>query len=118
LFCATPSDSSSSASSSSTGSWVEVERASWSPQPVFRVLADMGGMDLTDTEGTWNLGIGMIAVVADHAADGVIARLAEDGLPAWPVGTVTVGTRDLAGFEQGAKGVNGGAVRLVGSYQR
>ena len=89
MFCATPSDSSSSASSSSTGSWVEVERASWSPQPVFRVLADMGGMDLTETEGTGNLGIGMIAVVADHA-----------------------------GFEQGATGVNGGAVRLVGAYQR
>ena len=100
-----------------TGSWVEVERASWSPQPVFRVLADMGGMDLTETEGTWNLGIGMFAVVADHAADGVIARLAEDGLPAWTVGTVTMGARDITGFEQGAKGVNGGAVRLVGSYR-
>jgi len=24
--------------------------------------------------------------------------------------------RDLAGFEQGAKGVDGGAVRLVGAY--
>jgi phosphoribosylformylglycinamidine cyclo-ligase len=27
-----------------------------------------------------------------------------------------MGARDLAGFEQGAKGVNGGAVRLVGRY--
>ena len=35
--------------------------------------------------------------------------------PCW-VGTVSIGTRDLTGFEQGAKGVDGGAVRLVGSY--
>ena len=98
------------------GSWVELDRASWSPQPVFRVLSEWGGMDLTDTEGTWNLGIGMIAVVRADAADAVITRLVTSGVPAWLVGSVTVGVRDLAGFEQGAKGVNGGAVRLVGAY--
>ncbi|MDQ1549483.1 MAG: phosphoribosylformylglycinamidine cyclo-ligase [Microbacteriaceae bacterium] len=98
------------------GSWVELDRASWSPQPVFRVLSEWGGMDLTETEGTWNLGIGMIAVVAADAVAGTIASLATDGIPAWQLGTVSMGARDLAGFEQGAKGVNGGAVRLVGRY--
>jgi phosphoribosylformylglycinamidine cyclo-ligase len=29
---------------------------------------------------------------------------------------VSTGSRDLDGFEQGAKGVDGGAVRLVGLY--
>ena len=38
------------------------------------------------------------------------------GLPAWRAGTVAIGGRDLDGFEQGAKGVDGGAVRLVGAY--
>jgi phosphoribosylformylglycinamidine cyclo-ligase len=98
------------------GSWVELDRASWSPQPVFRVLSEWGGMDLTDTEGTWNLGIGMIAVVSADAAAGTIASLATDGIQAWQLGTVSMSARDLAGFEQGAKGVNGGAVRLVGRY--
>ncbi|MCU1524161.1 MAG: phosphoribosylformylglycinamidine cyclo-ligase [Microbacteriaceae bacterium] len=99
------------------GSWVEIARGTWSPQPVFQVLAEWGGMSLEETEGTWNLGIGMIAVVAAQSVDGVIAKLATDGIPAWTVGTISTGTRDLTGFEQGAKGVNGGAVRLTGSYR-
>jgi len=98
------------------GSWVELERSTWSPQPVFRVLSDIGGMRLEDSEGTWNLGIGMFAVVDAAAADAVVAAIEAQGIPAWIAGRVTVGETDLTSFEQGAKGVNGGAVRLVGSY--
>ena len=98
------------------GSWVEVDRSTWSPAPVFRVLNDLAGTTLESTEGTWNLGIGFFAVVAADAAASVVAELGTLGLPAWPVGTVTIGDRALTGFEQGAKGVDGGAVRLVGSY--
>jgi phosphoribosylformylglycinamidine cyclo-ligase len=98
------------------GSWVELDRGTWSPQGVFRVLAEWGGMRLEETEGTWNLGIGMIAVVSADAAAASIERLAADGIRAWQLGTVSTGVRDLAGFEQGAKGVDGGAVRLVGEF--
>ncbi|WIE65460.1 phosphoribosylformylglycinamidine cyclo-ligase [Curtobacterium sp. MCLR17_036] len=98
------------------GSWVEVDRSAWQPLPVFRVLADMAGTPIEDTEGTWNLGIGMFAVVSAAAATDVIATLGAAGLPTWPVGTIATSARDLDGFEQGAKGVDGGAVRLVGSY--
>ena len=98
------------------GSWVELDRATWSPAPVFRVLNDLAGTTLESTEGTWNLGIGFFAVVAADAAADVVAELGALGLPAWQAGTVAIGDRDLAGFEQGAKGVDGGAVRLVGSY--
>jgi phosphoribosylformylglycinamidine cyclo-ligase len=98
------------------GSWAEVDRGTWSPASVFRVLADMNGMPLTDAEGTWNLGIGMIAVVAPDAADVIASTLARNGIPTWAVGTVGTTVRDLSGFEQGAKGVSGGAVRLVGAY--
>ena len=98
------------------GSWVEVDRSTWSPAPVFRVLSDMGSMSLEDSEGTWNLGIGMFAVVAASSAPAVIASLGAQGIDSWVAGSVTVGSRDLAGFEQGAKGVDGGAVRLVGAF--
>ncbi len=98
------------------GSWVEVERSTWSPPSVFRVLSDLAGSTLESAEGTWNLGIGMIAVVSPGAADGIIAQLAADGIPSWEIGRVGMATRDLTGFEQGAKGVNGGAVRLTGAY--
>jgi phosphoribosylformylglycinamidine cyclo-ligase len=99
------------------GSFTEVDRATWSPAPVFRVLSDWNGMSLEATEGTWNLGLGMIAIVDPSEADAVAATLTAGGIDTWRVGTVSVGERDLAGFEQGAKGVDGGAVRLVGSYR-
>ncbi|MBF4575705.1 phosphoribosylformylglycinamidine cyclo-ligase [Frondihabitans sp. VKM Ac-2883] len=98
------------------GSWTEVDRGSWSPAPVFRVLSDIAGSTLESSEGTWNLGIGMIAVVARDSAAAVAAHLEASGIRTWQVGAVSVGIRDLSGFEQGAKGVDGGAVRLVGAY--
>lgn len=105
------------------GSWAELDRASWSPAPVFRTLASLGGMKLEETEGTWNLGIGMIAVVAPDAAGAVVEKLGEDGFPAWVAGRVSTGAMPTSGsasdaFEQGAKGVNGGSVRLTGAYAR
>ncbi len=98
------------------GSWVEVDRSSWSPLPVFRVLSELAGSSLESSEGTWNLGIGMFAVVSADAASGVLTKLEGEGIPSWIAGHVSTESRDIAGFEQGAKGVNGGAVRLVGAY--
>ncbi|MCU1545714.1 MAG: phosphoribosylformylglycinamidine cyclo-ligase [Homoserinimonas sp.] len=98
------------------GSWAEVERSSWSPQPVFRVLAGLGELSLEQTEGTWNLGIGMFAVVKASTARDVISFLSGRGIVAWVAGEVSMGERDFSGFEQGAKGVDGGAVRLTGAY--
>lgn len=100
------------------GSWVEVDRSTWSPAPVFRALADMGGLNLSDVEGTWNLGVGFFAVVDAGHADAVSAALTAEGVRSWQVGTVHTKTRELADFVQGAKGVDGGAVRLVGAYAR
>lgn len=99
------------------GSWVEVDRSTWSPAPVFRVLADLGGIDLGATEGTWNLGIGFLAVVDAATAEAAASALSAAGIETWQVGVVRDGALPEGEFEQGAKGVDGGAVRLVGSYQ-
>lgn len=99
------------------GSWAEVDRATWSPAPVFRVLSDIAGNSLESSEGTWNLGVGFLAVVAADAASSLAAQLTGAGIDTWPVATVHTGARPAGDFEQGAKGVDGGAVRLVGSYQ-
>ncbi|PFG30379.1 phosphoribosylformylglycinamidine cyclo-ligase [Paramicrobacterium agarici] len=98
------------------GSWAEVDRSTWSPAPVFRALSDMAGTELESSEGTWNLGIGFFAVVDAASAASVISHLHAADIASWQVGEVHVGARDLSGFEQGAKGVDGGAVRLVGRY--
>ncbi|MGP3533395.1 phosphoribosylformylglycinamidine cyclo-ligase [Microbacterium sp. RD1] len=98
------------------GTWVDVDRSTWSPPPVFRVLADLGELPLADTEGTWNLGVGFLAVVAPETADAATAALAADGIATWQVGVVSDDSRPDGEYEQGAKGVDGGAVRLVGAY--
>ncbi|WP_324012862.1 phosphoribosylformylglycinamidine cyclo-ligase [Microbacterium sp. JZ37] len=98
------------------GTWAEVDRSTWSPSPVFRVLSDIAGTSLESSEGTWNLGIGFLAVLAPERVDAAVSALAADGIDAWQVGTVKTGERPVGAFEQGAKGVDGGAVRLVGAY--
>ncbi len=100
------------------GAWAEVDRATWRPLPVFEHLAELAGHDFTAFEGAWNLGIGMAAVVSADAADRVTEILRETGLTVWPIATVHTSPRDLDGFEVGAKGVAGGAVRLVGDYAK
>jgi len=67
------------------------------------------------------LGVGMIAVVSPDAAARVIAGLGAAGIHSWEAGRVAVGAlpssaSGSARFEQGAKGVDGGAVRLTGAY--
>jgi len=98
------------------GTWVEVDRGTWAPPTVFQVLASLGGLDLIATEGTWNLGIGFLAVVDEADADTTVQTLEAEGIASWRVGTVADGPTPDGEFEQGAKGVDGGSVRLVGAY--
>ncbi|MDL9978152.1 phosphoribosylformylglycinamidine cyclo-ligase [Microbacterium sp. ASV49] len=96
---------------------VEIDRSTWAPPAVFQVLAERGRLDLVDTEGTWNLGIGFLVVVdAAHAAAAASA-LSAQGIDTWQVGVVGDGARPAGDWIEGAKGVDGGAVRLVGSYK-
>jgi phosphoribosylformylglycinamidine cyclo-ligase len=99
------------------GTWTEVDRGTWTPDPVFAVLAELGGFPLTEAEGTWNLGIGMLAVVDAARADPIRSALRESGLASWTVGRIEAGEAPEGAFERGAKGVDGGAVRLTGSWR-
>ncbi|MGO1413448.1 MAG: phosphoribosylformylglycinamidine cyclo-ligase [Microbacterium gubbeenense] len=98
------------------GTWADVARSTWSPSPVFRTLSDVAGTTLESSEGTWNLGVGFFAVVAADRVDDAIASLRSDGIGSWQAGVVQAGETPSADYEQGAKGVDGGAVRLVGQY--
>jgi phosphoribosylformylglycinamidine cyclo-ligase len=98
------------------GMWVDVDRATWSPPTVFRVLADWGNEPLVGTEGTWNLGIGMLAIVSHDAASTLTREWSGAGIDSWVVGHVSNRPITGDGYITGAKGVDGGAVRLVGNY--
>ena len=88
----------------------DIRRSTWEAPPVFEVLMDRG-VDRADAERTFNMGIGMVAIVPD--AQPVLSLLAQRGIPAWVCGDV----RDRRGGDTGdapAKGGAGGSVRLIG----
>lgn len=96
-----------------------VDRSTWELPAIFKLVAELGAVPLPDLERTLNLGVGMVAVVSAPAADAAVARLTERGVPAWVMGQVAEASgesTDGPDYVQGAKGVDGGSVRLVGHY--
>jgi len=96
----------------------EVDRTTWSPLPVFTALAEVGGVDRASAEGTWNQGVGMVALVDAGSADETVAVLTAAGVRSWVAGSVTARRDDDAAAVRGSKGVDGGGVRLLGEHPR
>jgi phosphoribosylformylglycinamidine cyclo-ligase len=96
---------------------LDVHRATWSPAEVFRVLASWGKFSLESVEGTWNLGLGQALVVSAAEADEIAASLTAAGVHTWTLGEIETAPSDLSTYVHGAKGIDGGAVRLVGEYR-
>ena len=65
-----------------------IELASWTVPETFEVLADAGGVERAEMFRVFNMGVGMIAVVAPGDADDVLVRLTDDGADAWILGSV------------------------------
>ena len=97
------------------GAALEIERSSWSPPEVFKVLAEWGAYSLESLEGTWNLGLGFAAVVDQSKAYEIEQMLISLGQETWRLGVIEEAI-DVSGFVTSAKGVDGGAVRLTGKF--
>jgi phosphoribosylformylglycinamidine cyclo-ligase len=78
-----------------------VDRATWRPQPIFELVQTKGRVDQPEMESTFNMGVGMFAIVAASDADRALAFLAARKVDAWQVGEVIEGS---------------GMVRMVNSY--
>ena len=68
-----------------------LDRGSWRPGPVFGLLAERGKVAAEEMERVFNMGVGMVAVVAPGDADRALGLLADRGLPAWIIGEITAG---------------------------
>ena len=97
---------------------LDIDRGTWSPQDVFRVLASWAGHDLRDLERTWNLGLGFALVVRKSSASEIEKFVSVSGIHTWQLGVIesTACDAESEGYTTNAKGVAGGAVRLVGDY--
>jgi phosphoribosylformylglycinamidine cyclo-ligase len=65
-----------------------VDRSTWAPQPIFELIGSVGAVPRAELELTFNLGVGMIAVVPPDRVDASVGLLAARGVPAWVVGDV------------------------------
>jgi phosphoribosylformylglycinamidine cyclo-ligase len=68
-----------------------VDRSTWAPGGIFDLIGAVGGLARGDMEQTFNVGVGMIAVIAPDEVDAVLALLAQRAVPTWPIGTVVAG---------------------------
>jgi phosphoribosylformylglycinamidine cyclo-ligase len=57
--------------------------------PVFRVMADQGGVSTSDLYGIYNMGVGMALITRPENADAVVALARSNGKPGQVIGTVT-----------------------------
>ena len=73
------------------GLGVTIDLSAWTLPPVFRWLAETGGMAESELLKTFNAGIGMIVVVAPEQADAVAALLKDQGEAVYRLGTVIEG---------------------------
>ncbi len=80
-----------------------VDRATWRPQPIFDLVQTKGRIEGPEMESTFNMGVGMFAVVAPEDADRALAFLAARKVEAWLAGEIVEGT---------------GTVQMLGSYTR
>jgi len=81
-----------------------VDRSTWTPDPVFHTVGELGGVERLELEKTLNMGVGMIAVVPQESVDVALAVLADRGAEAWVAGEIT------------ARADGAAAVELVGDY--
>lgn len=86
---------------------VTIDRSTWTPQPVFGLVGQVGQVPLHELEKTLNLGVGMVAVVAPGDADAAVRALKDRDVEAWVCGTV-----------EAVSDTPGGTVALVGDYSR
>jgi phosphoribosylformylglycinamidine cyclo-ligase len=68
-----------------------VDRGSWDPGPLFRLLQRAGDVERGEMYRVFNMGVGMVAVVDPERVDGVIADLESAGEAPWILGEVEPG---------------------------
>ena len=69
-----------------------VDRATWQPQPIFDLVQRKGRVERAEMESTFNMGVGMMAIVAPHDSERALAFLRGRGIDAWVTGEVVDGT--------------------------
>ena len=71
----------------------EMDRGTWTPAPVFAMIAQRGRIERAEMDKTFNMGVGMVALVAPEDTDRALAILTARHLDCWTLGTVKKGKK-------------------------
>jgi phosphoribosylformylglycinamidine cyclo-ligase len=71
-----------------------LDRGTWTPAPVFALIGRRGRVDREELERTFNMGVGMVAVVSPEDVDRALAVLTARHVPAWVLGEVNASEVD------------------------
>ena len=75
---------------------IRLKSGSWEIPPVFTWLKTIGNLPDEEAFRVFNMGIGMVLVVADYYADAIARYLRDEaGIPAWVIGEVEPGERGV-----------------------
>lgn len=66
----------------------EMDRGTWSPAPIFGMIAQRGRVERLEMEQTFNMGVGMVAIVAPEDVDRALAVLTARHIDCWTLGSV------------------------------
>ena len=73
------------------GVGVEVDRSSWTVPPLFRLIQALGEVSEDEMYRVFNMGIGMVVIVPESAADRVSAQLSTVGETVYRLGRTVAG---------------------------
>jgi phosphoribosylformylglycinamidine cyclo-ligase len=63
-----------------------IDTTTWTPDPVFELIGTRGRVAPEEMERTFNLGVGMVAVVGADDAENALTLLTDRGVDAWVLG--------------------------------
>ncbi|SBT50339.1 phosphoribosylformylglycinamidine cyclo-ligase [Micromonospora auratinigra] len=81
-----------------------VNRSTWKPQPIFDLIQSKGRIEDADMEATFNMGVGMFAIVSAEDADRALATLTGRGVDAWQAGEIIEGSGNVQMIGQHTRG--------------
>jgi phosphoribosylformylglycinamidine cyclo-ligase len=70
---------------------VIIRKGTWEMLPIFRLLQAKGGVPEAELYQVFNMGIGMVVLVAADQAEGMLRFVRAQGQPAWLIGQVAKG---------------------------
>jgi phosphoribosylformylglycinamidine cyclo-ligase len=74
---------------------VMIEKGSWTPPPIFRLIQELGNVPEVDMYRTFNMGIGMVLLADRVAAPSLVKSLVEAGESAAVIGEIQAGAQDV-----------------------